>query len=416
MNDNNNNKKFIVILIMGLLTAIGPMSIDMYLPAFPAIAESLHTTVSEVTLSLSSFFIGISAGQLLYGPLLERFGRKPPLYAGLCVYFLASAGCALAHSVNILIVFRLFQALGGCAGMVAARAMVRDLFDVKENAKIFSMLMLVVSVSPIIAPTLGGYITAALGWRYVFAILIIVILFILIGTYFYLPESKKPDPAFSLKPAFILRNFLSILKQRQFITFALTGAISYAGLYAYIGGAPYVFMEIFKVSEAQFGLIFSVIAAGLIGATQVNNILLKHYSSEQIVKIVTGCQSLVGIIFVCLTLTGWSNLFVTILLVFLFLACQGFIFPNATALALAPMGNNAGNASALIGTIQMAIGACAAALISVLQNQTALPMSAVMACSAITAFIVFMLAKKYIMPGITKQALEEGTVELIETF
>ncbi len=416
MDDNNNNKNFIVILIMGLLTAIGPLSIDMYLPAFPAIAKSLHTSVSQVTLSLSSFFIGISAGQLLYGPLLERFGRKPPLYAGLCLYFLASAGCALSPSVNALIVFRLLQALGGCAGMVAARAMVRDLFDVKENARIFSMLMLVVSVSPIIAPTLGGYITAALGWRYIFATLIIVILCILIGTYFYLPESKGPNPDFSLKPVFILRNFASVLKQRQFITFALTGAISYGGLYAYVGGSPYVFMEIFKVSEAQFGLIFSFIAAGLIGATQVNNILLKYYSSEHIIKIVTCCQSIIGIAFVCLTLMGWSNLFLTIVLVFLFLACQGFIFPNATALALAPLGHNAGNASALIGAIQLGIGACAAALISVLQNRTELPMAGVMACCAITAFTVFMLARKYIIPGATKQALEEGMVELIETF
>src|SRR3954465_3486705 len=200
MSNNTTNKSFKVILIMGLLTAIAPLSIDMYLPAFPAIAKNLHSTVSEITLSLSSFFIGISAGQLLYGPLLERFGRKPPLYAGLCLFFLASVGCAFSHSVNELIVFRLLQATGGCVGMVAARAMVRDLFDTKDNAKVFSMLMLVVSVSPIVAPTLGGYITTALGWRYVFAMLILVVLLILAGTYFFLPESKKADPAYSLKP------------------------------------------------------------------------------------------------------------------------------------------------------------------------------------------------------------------------
>ncbi len=215
---------------MGLLTAIGPLSIDMYLPAFPAIAKNLHTTIAEVTLSLSSFFIGISAGQLLYGPLLERYGRKRPLYAGLVFYFAASVACALAQSVHFLILFRLFQALGGCVGMVAARAMVRDLFDVKENAKVFSMLMLVVSVSPIIAPAAGGYITTAFGWRYVFAMLILIVLVILAGTYFFLPESKKPDPDFSLKPAPILRNFASVLTHPHFITYALTGAISYAGL------------------------------------------------------------------------------------------------------------------------------------------------------------------------------------------
>ncbi|MDB5232182.1 MAG: multidrug transporter [Chitinophagaceae bacterium] len=390
---NTTNKTFIII-IMGLLTAIGPLSIDMYLPAFPAIAKSLHADISDITLSLSSFFIGISAGQLLYGPLLERYGRKPPLYAGLCLYFLASVGCAFAESVNVLIVLRLLQATGGCAGMVAARAMVRDLFDVKQNAKVFSMLMLVVSVSPIIAPTLGGYITAAFGWRYVFAVLIFVVLIILLGTYFFLPESKQPDPNFSLRPAPILRNFASVLKHSHFLTFALTGAISYAGLYAYIGGAPYVFMELFKVSESQFGWIFAIIAMGLIGASQVNNIALKYYSSERIIKIASLCQSIIGITFVCLTISGVSNLYLTVFLAFTFLACQGFIFPNATALALAPLGHNAGNASALIGAIQMTVGACAAAIISVLQNRTALPMAGVMTFCAATAFVVFISGRK----------------------
>src|SRR6187200_3294365 len=194
MSNKRRTNKFHLITILGLLTAIGPFSIDMYLPAFPDIAKGLHTTVAQVTLSLSSFFIGIAAGQLLYGPLLERFGRKKPLYVGLCIYLLASIGCALAASVNALIILRLIQALGGCVGMVAARAMVRDLFEVKENAKIFSTLMLVVAVSPIIAPTLGGYITAALGWHYVFVMLIIIDVLILTGIYFMLPETKKPDP------------------------------------------------------------------------------------------------------------------------------------------------------------------------------------------------------------------------------
>jgi len=397
---------------MGLLTAIGPLSIDMYLPAFPAIAKSLHTTVAQVTLSLSSFFIGISAGQLLYGPLLERFGRKRPLYAGLCFYFLASVGCALAQSVDALIIFRLFQAIGGCVGMVAARAMVRDLFAVKENARVFSMLMLVVSVSPIIAPTLGGFITAAFGWRYVFATLILVILLILIGTYFFLPESKQPDPNFSLKPIPILRNFASVLKHPHFITYALTGAISYAGLYAYIGGSPHVFMEIFKVSGVQFGWIFAFIAAGLIGASQVNNLVLKRYNNEQVIRVASCCQAIIGITFVCLTGLGWSHLFLTVFLIFVFLACQGFIFPNATALALAPLGHNAGNASALIGAIQMTIGASASAIVSVFQNHRPLPMAFIMTCCAVAAFTVFILGGKFLIRNVDLKILKQQDVEM----
>ncbi|HVZ26828.1 MAG TPA: multidrug effflux MFS transporter [Sediminibacterium sp.] len=389
--------RFTVILIMGLLTAIGPLSIDMYLPAFPDIARHLHTDISRVTLSLSSFFIGISAGQLLYGPLLERFGRKPPLYVGLILYLFASIGCALSGSVQQLIVFRLFQALGGCAGMVAARAMVRDLFDVHQNARIFSLLMLVVSVSPIIAPALGGYITAAWGWRYVFAALILVILLILAGTYYYLPESKSPNPAYSLKPIPILRDFASVLKHPQFITYALTGAISYAGMYAYLGGAPYVFMDLYRVTAAGFGWIFAIIAAGLIGSSQLNNIALNHFSSAAIIRIASLAQTLTGLLFTTLVLTGHIQLYSTVLLLFLFLCCQGFIFPNATALALAKLGHSAGNASGLIGAIQMTIGAGASALIGLLQNTSAFPMAAVMTGCALTAFLVFTWSRRMLL-------------------
>lgn len=402
--------------MMGLLTAIAPLSIDMYLPAFPAIAKSLHSTISEITLSLSSFFIGISAGQLLYGPLLERFGRKKPLYAGLCLYFLASVGCALAGSVNALIIFRFLQALGGCVGMVAARAMVRDLFDTKENAKVFSMLMLVVSVSPIIAPTLGGYITTAFGWQYVFAMLIIVVLVILAGSYFILPESKQSDFNFSLKPAFILKNFATVLKNPHFITYALTGAVSYAGLYAYIGGSPYIFMELFKVSETHFGWIFAFIAAGLISASQFNNIALKYYSSQQIIKVASCSQGIIGVLFVCFTLFGWLNLFFAIMLAFLFLFCQGFIFPNSTALALAPMKKNAGNASGLIGAIQMTIGASASAIISVFENHSALPMAVVMACCAIIAFTIFSSGRKFLIKDVDEKDLMNQDIEMVAEF
>jgi len=398
-----------------MLTAIGPFSIDMYLPAFPDIAKNLHTTVAQVTLSLSSFFIGISAGQLLYGPLLERFGRKKPLYIGLCIYLLASIGCALAGSVNALIALRLLQALGGCVGMVASRAMVRDLFEVKENAKIFSTLMLVVAVSPIIAPTLGGYITAVLGWRFVFAMLIVVVLIILAGIYFLLPESKKPDPNFSLRPTPIIKNFAGVIRHPQFYTYALTAAISAAGLYAYIGGSPHVFMEIFHVSEKQYGWIFALIAIGLIGSSQVNSVLLKNYTSEQLIRVALTCQSIIGISMAVITFLGWNDVFITIFLIFIFLCTQGFVFPNASALSMASFGHNAGSASALMGAIQMSIGAGTSALVSVLQNQTALPMTAVMACCAVTALTVFSLGRKIIIQRASIEKVEEEDVEMIST-
>ncbi|GAO43997.1 multidrug effflux MFS transporter [Flavihumibacter petaseus] len=405
-----------VILVMGLLTAIGPLSIDMYLPAFPEIAADLRTTVAEISLSLSSFFIGISAGQLLYGPLLERYGRKRPLYAGLCLYFLAASGCALSRSPEMLIWFRFFQAIGGCVGMVAARAMVRDLFSVKDNARIFSLLVLVVSVSPILAPAFGGFITTALGWRYVFVALIVVVLLILAGTYFILPESKAPDPAFSLAPVPILRHFTAILKDPQFQVYAVAGSVSYGGLYAYVSGSPYVFMILHGVNRQQFGWIFAIIAAGLISASQANNLALRKFSNEQVIRFASLSQTVIGLLMVLSVVLAWDNLYLVMVLIFFFLACQGFIFPNATALALAPMGNQAGNASALIGTIQMSIGASASALVSVLEHQSALPMTAVMCSCALVAFIIFSSGQRRASRRAAKELVLQEEVETITDF
>jgi DHA1 family bicyclomycin/chloramphenicol resistance-like MFS transporter len=394
---NQKKSYFHLIFILGLLTAIGPFSIDMYLPAFPAIAKGLNTSVAQVMLSLSSFFIGISAGQLIYGPLLERFGRKKPLYIGLILYLFASAGCAFTQSVDALIAFRFLQALGSCAGLVTSRAMVRDLFDVKDNAKVFSSLMLVVAVSPIIAPTLGGYVTAAFGWRYVFAALMAVDFAVLVAVFFLLPESKKADPSHSLKPMAVTKNFYGILTHPQFYIYALTGAVASSGLYAYISGSPQVFIELFGVNEKQYGWIFAIIAIGVIGSSQINSLVLRKSTSEKIIPVALLFQSVIGLVLVALAFFHYSELYTTIGLIFLYLCCQGFIFPNASALTLAAFGHNAGSASALMGAIQMGIGATASAAVSVLQDNTALPMSGVMAFCSVVAFTIFMMGRKLIV-------------------
>src|SRR4029078_5463346 len=323
--------KFFTILILGLLSAIGPFSIDMYLPGFPEIAKDLHSTVAHISLSLSSFFVGIAFGQLLYGPLLDRFGRKKPLYIGMFAYLLASIGCAFCTTADALIAIRLLQALGGCVGMVAARAMVRDLFPVHENAKIFSLLMLVVAISPIIAPTLGGYVTALFGWQSIFIILAGIAAFTLVAVYFALPKGRLPDASLSLRPGRIVKSFLQISKVPQFYTYAFTGSIAAAGLYAYIAGSPHVFMEIYKVNGKQYGWIFAKIAMGLITSRQVNTIMLKKFTSEQIIRIALICQSVTGILLFVGTYYDLLGLFSTIFLIFIFLCCQGFTFPNSSA-------------------------------------------------------------------------------------
>ena len=401
-----SKKYFSLILILGFLTALGPFSIDMYLPGFPAIAKDLRTSVADVSLSLSSFFIGISAGQLLYGPLLDRFGRKKPLYIGLTVYLLSSVACAFATSIEALILLRFIQAVGSCAAAVGSVAMVRDLFPVQDSAKVFSSLMLVVGVSPMVAPTVGGYVTAGFGWQAVFLVLASMGALILAAVYLGLPESSRPDPSISLKPKPILTNFRAVIREPSFYTYALSGAVSFAGLLAYVAGSPLLFMEIFGVNEKQYGWIFAFLSVGLIGASQVNTILLKRYPSQQIIKTALICQTAIAFALLMAMGLGLLNLFGTIALLFLFLSSLGFTFPNASALAMAAFSKNAGSASALMGASQMGIGALATVALSLFNSRTALPMAGIMAGSALLAFIILVIGRKGIPAGNNLQPAE----------
>jgi DHA1 family bicyclomycin/chloramphenicol resistance-like MFS transporter len=389
-------ERFFTIFTLGLLSAMGAFSIDMYLPGFPDIARDLHTTVAHITLSITSFFIGISVGQMIYGPLLDKFGRKKPLYIGLVVYLVTSIACAYAPTANALIGSRFLQALGACAGMVASRALVRDLFPVQENAKIFSLLMLVLALSPIVAPTLGGYVTFAFGWQSIFIILATIAGLTLLLVLFKLPEGRKPDASLSLLPRPIINGFLEVTKVPQFYTYAFAGAIASSGLYAYIAGSPFVFMELYHVTEKQYGWIFAIIAMGLIVASQVNTLLLRRYSSEQIIRVTLFCQCLAGIALVLGTYFHFLGLYSTIFLIWVFLSTQGFAFPNSSALSLAPFTRNAGTASALMGAVQLGIGAISTALVSILNNGTPMPMAAVMCACAIGSFLVLMIGRRRI--------------------
>lgn len=385
-----------LILILGSLTALGPFSIDMYLPGFTTIAKDLKTTTAEVTLSLSSFFIGISAGQLLYGPLLDRFGRKPPLYFGLILYILASAGCAFSTTIDSLIILRLVQAIGSCAAAVASVALVRDLFPPEENAQVFSLLVLVLGVSPMLAPTVGGYVIAAFGWQSVFVILGVLSLLMLLTVILWIPHTLKPDPTYSLMPAPILKGFLAVLKEPMFYTYAFTGAFSISGLLAYVSGSPQVFMEIFQVNGKVYGWIFAALSVGLIGSSQVNSQLLKKYTSEQILRKALLTLSLVGIVLFLGSYYNILGLEGTLVLIFIFLCCTGFILPNTSALSMAPFSQNAGSASALMGAFQMGIGALASMAISAFNNHTAIPMAIVMMFAALIAFTIFLIGSRKI--------------------
>jgi DHA1 family bicyclomycin/chloramphenicol resistance-like MFS transporter len=385
---------FFLILILGSLTALGPFSIDMYLPGFPAIAADLHTNVARVALSLSSYFVGISAGQLLYGPLLDRFGRKRPLYIGLLLYILASAGCMLVRSIDSLIILRFIQAIGSCAAAVASVALVRDLFPVKDTAKVFALLMLVVGASPMLAPTAGGYVTHAFGWQAVFVILCLLGVLILVASIFWLPDGAKPDTSLSLQPKPIIRNFLAVLKVPQFYTYTLTGAVAFSGLFAYVSGSPQVFMDIYKVDEKTYGWIFAFLSVGFIGSSQVNSLLLKKYTSQQIVPVALICQVITGLFFLAGAWNGWFGLTGVIAVLFVFLFCLGCTNPNTAALSLAPFEKNAGTASAMMGALQMGIGALASVPISLVNTHTTTPLAMTMAATAVLALLILLVGRK----------------------
>ena len=393
MNRLQTKSNGLIILILGMLTAIGPLSIDMYLPGFSVIADDLHTTIEKVGFSLSSFFIGICVGQLLSGPLLDRFVRKKPLYVGLIIYIFASIGCGLSDSVEMLIFFRFIQALGGCVGMVAPSAVVRDLFPVEQSARVFSMLILILGVSPILAPTFGGYMVAAWGWKPIFFVLAIITAIILTIVFFFLPESKKADPNYSLKPAAIMGNFKEVLKQKQFTTYAISGNFVSAALFAYLAGSPFVFMELHGVHQQTYGWIFALIAAGLITSSQINNLLLKKYKSDRILRTVITIQASLGIIMWSGSATHLFNLYGLIAIMMLFLSCQGFIFPNAAAMAMAPFTKHAGSAAALMGAFQMAMGALASAMVGVFFNETIMPMVTVMLLFCLTGFTLLIIGQ-----------------------
>jgi DHA1 family bicyclomycin/chloramphenicol resistance-like MFS transporter len=403
-------QQFLLILILGSLATISPFSIDMYLPGFPSIARDLNTTIASVQLSLTSYFIGIAAGQILYGPLLDRFGRKIPLYSGLAIYILASLGCAFTNSIESLIVMRFLQALGGCAGMVAAQTLVRDLFPVNKTAQAFSSMTLVVAVSPMIAPTIGGYMIVAFGWHSLFIVLAILTALILATSYFLLPQGKKPDPSISLKPRSVVRNFYTVIRQPQFMVYTLAGGLASSAPFAYIAGSADVFMNIYGVSEQTYGWIFAMIAAVIIGSTQFNHLLLRKFTSQQIVKVTLTLQAVVGIILIIGTVYGWYDKTGLIFLIALLLSGHGLVNPNATALSLAPFSKHTGSAASLSGSFRMAMGGVASALVSAFHNQTAIPMIAVMTGCIFCGLVLLAAGKTTIRYRARKKDLEEKSI------
>ncbi|MBK9715140.1 MAG: Bcr/CflA family multidrug efflux MFS transporter [Kouleothrix sp.] len=376
-------------LILGALTAFGPMSIDMYLPSLPAIAREFHTDTATAQISLAIFFAGLAAGQAFYGPIADRYGRKRPLLIGCALYAVASIACALAPSIEALIALRLVQAIGGCAGMVLARSAVRDLFDEHDSARMYSFLMLVMGLAPVTAPLIGGQLLVAFSWRAIFWVLsgfgLLCLLMVLLGLPETLPAERRSRAGLGLA----LGVYGRLLADPRFIGYALTGGFVSAGMFAYISGSPFVFIELYGVAPTSYGWLFGTNALGLVIASQINRRLLARYRGDEILAATLAVSATSGLVLVLAAATGFGGLAGLMAPLFVCVASGGLVGPNTAAAAMAPHGRVAGSASALLGTLQFVVGALAGALVGVLANGTGLPMAGVIAACEIAALLIF---------------------------
>jgi DHA1 family bicyclomycin/chloramphenicol resistance-like MFS transporter len=392
-----------IILLLGSLCVVTPFAIDMYLPAFSRIAAEFRTTSPAISLSLSTYFVGFALGQVVYGPLLDRFGRKRPLYVGLIVYILCSIGCALAPNLRTFVALRFLEALGGCVAQVGAIAMVRDFFPAKESAKIFSLLFLMIGASPLLAPTIGSLLMSGLGWRWIFVLLATIAFVILSVTFFLLPEGHQPDHSVSLRAGPILNGFWNIFRDPQFLTYSLAGAFSFAGLFAFVAGSPIIFMDGFHMGTKAFGATFAVLVMGFIGGNQANVFLLRRYTSQQIFFLALLVQVAVGIVFFAGIHSHLVGLDSTLALFFLFLSCIGLTYPNAAALGLARFSRDAGRASALLGFLQTGTGAAVSMAIGLLGVQAVISM---LSATAAVALLIYLAGRKSIAATVESREAE----------
>lgn len=382
-----NKKAFaILLIILGSVTAIGPLSIDMYLPAFSAIGRDFNAAESKVQLSLTAYFIGLALSQLFYGPITDRFGRKIPLFFGLTIFVFASIACCFTSNIDQLILLRFLQALGACAGMVIPRAIVRDIFTPEESARVFSHLMLVMGIAPIVAPIVGSMLLTHLGWKAIFVFLTAFGMFCLLVSYFAIPQTKGPNADDKISGA--LRKYLGILRDRNFLICAVSGGLTMSGLFAYITGSPFVYLQYFALSAKTYSLIFAINAVGFISAAQVNAYFLKKFSMRQILSKVIFVPAITGIALMFIGLNNPSFWSFTITL-FIFLCGVGAIVPNATALALSNQSQHTGSASALLGTLQFTLATIASFAVSMLHDESTTSMIFVIGVCGIMACLVF---------------------------
>ncbi|MFJ2233854.1 multidrug effflux MFS transporter [Streptomyces sp. NPDC087859] len=384
---------WVVTLTLGGLTATPPLAMDMYLPSLPEVTNSLHASAATVQLTLTACLLGMALGQLVVGPMSDRWGRRRPLLVGLVVYVLATALCALAPTVETLVAFRLTQGLAGAAGIVIARAVVRDLYDGVAMARFFSTLMLIGGVAPIVAPVIGGQILRVTDWRGVFVVLTVVGALLAVLVWARLPETLPVERRHVGGVGAALRSMGTLLADLPFTGFMLAGGFAFAALFAYISASPFVIQEIYGASPQTFSLLFGLNSVGLVVVGQINGkVLVGRVSLEKVLgaglSIVIAAAT--ALLLMSLGVFGEPGLVAVAAALFVLMSAMGITLPNAQSLALLRTKHSAGSASALLGTSSFLIGAIASPLVGIAGEDTAVPMAVVQVVSALVALACFM--------------------------
>jgi MFS transporter, DHA1 family, multidrug resistance protein len=367
-----------LVLIVGGLTIFGPLCIDMYLPALPRISADLHASTSAVQLSVTGCLIGIALGQLVIGPISDRKGRRGPLFMGLALFIASSLACSVASSVLMLDGFRFLQGVGGAAGVVISRAIVRDLFEGPTAARFFSTLMLVTGLGPIIAPQIGAVILRFTSWRGIFLALAVAGSVLLVVSFVKVPETLPMDRRHSGGLRTIVATMVEVGRDPTFVGYAIVVMLGFGAILAYIAGSSFILQGIYGISPQLFGTIFGINAAGMVVGAQINGHFVHRLGSGPLLSIGLTCMSTGSLLFLVAVITGWGGLAAVLPSFFLVLFGLGFVTPNATALALQNHPNSAGAASALMGSAQFLFGAALAPLAGIGGDKDALPMAVLM--------------------------------------
>ncbi|MDR2351970.1 MAG: multidrug effflux MFS transporter [Deltaproteobacteria bacterium] len=378
-----------LVVLLGILNSFAPFSIDMYLAAFPNMAVDMNTSIENIQLTLSFFFFGLAVGQLIHGPISDRFGRRRPLMAGLLVYLFSTLVLVFVRDIQIFILFRFIQALGGCAGMVICRAVVRDSFDVSESAKVFTVIMAVQTVGPVLAPVAGAYLLTVFVWGASFVFLTLLGLFAFIATFFVLKESLPEEGRVRNSPRELLKNILVLFSRKEYLCPALAGSVGNGCIFCFISASPYVLMNLYGFSATQYAFTFAVLSISIAIVSQCNFLLLKRFSARQVLLLGLSLIAFFGsITTIILDIFGLINPVFFMFMVFLSLMSLPLVVANSTALAMAGSGKMAGMASSLIGVMQFSAAALVSFLMGVAGKLVYFPMTFLISLCGIIGFLI----------------------------